>query len=764
MRRFGEAFERISRMEWKELRSRVGQEVSKRFDFLTYRLGRTFDSQNPQRCPEDPHFFFRNSDVSRIAAELRRHMPDHCEAILRVAESICRHEFDLLGYEKLSFSDRVDWHFDPVHGRHFPRLIWYKVPYLRVAEAGDSKIVWELNRHQHLVTLARAYCLTKENRFAQEVLAEWDDWQRENPYPIGINWASSLEVAFRAMSWLWVYHLLGGAGWPTEQFKDRLWRSLYVHGRHIEKYLSTYSSPNTHLMGEAVGLFFLGTLCPEFPAAARWRETGWRVTLQEAGRQVLADGMHFEQSTYYHVYAVDFFLHARILASRNGIRIPQAFDDAIKRMLEWLAAVGQNGIVPRFGDDDGGRVFDGQRNRAEHMLDPLSTGAILFNRAEWKAVAGGLREETVWLLGPNAFGDYEKLLCEPGPMRSLALSSSGTYVMAEDGEIRQQLTLDAGCQGVFDSGHGHADALSVNFSVNQREWLVDPGTFCYLSGSEKRDAFRDTSGHNTLQVDGQSQAVPVNAFAWKLLPKTEITSWISRKEFQFFEALHTGYRRFSDWVEHRRVVFHTAPGLWFFLDLAEGQGTHQLDLRWHLGPGIVLKDRATSGWIFSDGDSSEVALLTADATEQSALEHGWYSPVYGKREQALVLRHSKKAALPQAFATLITPVVASSGELGKFQQIREDQMSSLLFGYSYATEDRIHQWAFAGAHQSWRTGSLESDAHFLYCNSTKDGHVERFILCDGMFLRFGGKALFEAREKVPSYEWRSESRRPTAVR
>jgi len=32
-----------------------------------------------------------------------------------------------------------------------------------------------------------------------------------------------------------------------------------------------------------------------------------RIVLQEAQRQVQADGMHFEQSLYYHVYALDFF-------------------------------------------------------------------------------------------------------------------------------------------------------------------------------------------------------------------------------------------------------------------------------------------------------------------------------------------------------------------------------------------------------------------------------------------------------------------------
>ena len=44
---------------------------------------------------------------------------------------------------------------------------------------------------------------------------------------------------------------------------------LYLHGRHLETYLSTYFSPNTHLTGEALGLYYLGTVFPEFSDAER---------------------------------------------------------------------------------------------------------------------------------------------------------------------------------------------------------------------------------------------------------------------------------------------------------------------------------------------------------------------------------------------------------------------------------------------------------------------------------------------------------------
>src|SRR5258708_37772758 len=98
--------------------------------------------------------------------------------------------------------------------------------------------------------------------------------------------------------------------------------------------------------------------------------------------------MHFEQSTYYHTYALDFFLHARILAHVNGISIPAAFDRTIEKMLEVLSGLASAGPIPRLGDDDGGRVFRPYRNRRGHLADALTTGRRRFNNRDLNNAAG----------------------------------------------------------------------------------------------------------------------------------------------------------------------------------------------------------------------------------------------------------------------------------------------------------------------------------------------------------------------------------------
>ncbi len=474
---------RIARMDQAELSVRARQELAKRQDALLYLLRFNFASRQHRGARQSStctkgSFFFGPDDVPGRLELLQQRLPQQVKNIVEQANKILRHRFDLLGYSDLAYGRLIDWHLDLVHARQAPRKMFYRIRYLDFEEVGDSKITWELNRHQHFVTLAKAYRLTGDLRCVDEILCQWRHWRAENPYPVGINWASSLEAAFRSMAWLWTYHLLEGVP-GLLNFREEWLRVLALHGRHIERYLSTYFSPNTHLLGEGVGLFFLGVLCPELAAAERWKILGWQIVLEEAQRQVRHDGFHFEQSTYYDVYALDLFLHAAMLASTNGIPLPVEFEASLEKMLTALCLLGRCGAPPRFGDDDGGRVFDPRRNRGEHLLDPLAAGAILFNRGDYKAVVGQLTEETIWLVGPEGVRMWDELTTDSLNMNSVALEPSGMYLMPSE-KPTTQLVVDCGPMGTQSGGHGHADALSVTLRSREHDLLVDPGTCEYV--------------------------------------------------------------------------------------------------------------------------------------------------------------------------------------------------------------------------------------------------------------------------------------------
>jgi len=737
--------ERLRQVKREEIVDRSRQALAKRSDAVFAWLGYDF-GRNARSLRQNPpgNFFFAPESVDSILALLRERLPGRAEQIIQEAKQIFQHRFDLLGYTGLNYGGAggwdIDWHCDAVHGKRVPKKAFYRIRYLDYAECGDCKVIWELNRHQHLVTLAKAYRLTHDQRYVDEILRQTRHWQAENPYPLGINWVSSLEVAFRCLSWLWAYHLLQGSpGVPG--LRDEWQQCLALHGRHIERYLSTYFSPNTHLLGEAVGLFFLGVLCPELAAADRWKSLGWEIVLHESERQVRGDGFHFEQSSYYHVYALDFFLHAAVLAAVNNIPAPKSFADRLEKMLTALCLLGRNGPPPQFGDDDGGRLFDPRRNRSGHLLDPLATGAVLFHRADFKAVAGGLQEETLWLLGAEGARQWDQLEKTAVGHESAALPDAGYYLLTTK---NTQFFVDAGPMGVQSGGHGHADALSICLQSRGHSLLIDSGTAEYVGPGGDRDLFRGTGMHNTLRVDGVSQAEGATAFSWRRLTQSTVEQWVQAQTFDLLVVSHDGYQRLEQPVKHRRWAVSLKNGVYLVRDVVEGSGKHRLDIAWHLGPDLqqVGED------IFCVKDAAHgLGLLPAqgqDWAKDIRLES--WSPAYGLKAPMTVLTFGADAVLPAEFALLlITPEDAHRGS-ESFSRI-ERAPDSDVSRYRYVAGASEYSFVFNERGNAWRSGSLSSDAKYVCHKRGAGAFEEQLIFCDGSYATVdrGAELLFSRR-------------------
>ena len=727
---------RLRSMSKDELVDRVSQQVNARLDAYRARRGHDFTQVVLNEVPgnQKGKFFFSAAEAPAIAEFLKARYPSMAANIVAGAEKILQHRFDLLGFEGLDYGTQIDWHLDLIHQKRGPNKPAFRVKYLDFAEVGDSKINWELNRHQHLVTLAKAYRLTGDARFARKIVAQWKSWHASNPYPMGMNWASSLEVAFRSLSWMWVYFLMQDSAEMTAELRTEWVQALALSGRHIATYLSTYFSPNTHLLGEAVALFFLGTLFPELPKARRWKERGWAIVLDAAKKQVRQDGFYFEQSTYYHVYALDFFLHARVLASLNGVQIPPEFDSTLVKMLDALCLLGRAGAVPSAGDDDGGRLFDPRRNRAQHLLDPLSTGAILYQRGDFKFLAGNPREETVWLLGPAGVAKFEEVRSYEPSEASTALRESGLYLMA-DAVTGQQLMIDAGPQGPGSAGHGHADALSIHLASAGETFLMDPGTLEYVGETlTDRNFFRGTAAHNTLRVDECDQAESAPPFAWRELPNVAVDLWTIGQRFSLFVGNHDGYRRLASPVRHERWVFHHKGQFWVVRDVAKGEGKHQLELSWHLGPS--LSPTSAKDYVFGVGQET-LGLITPEGHgwSQSA-QRGIWSPVYGRQERTMVVTFGKAANLPAEFVTMLLP---NAGErIGRLERIESEARVRV---YRCTRDGEEHWFFFSEPGCAWRAGDWASDAYFLYWSYNRRDEQRTLILCGGSRVDLRGRRV-----------------------
>ncbi len=625
-----------------------------------------------QRFNEDaPGRFFAGAASDATERFLDGSLPLARPRLLATAESIGRKRFDLLGYRGLFFGDPIDWHLDPVSGRRSRFAHWSRIDLLNSELMGDPKVIWELNRHQWLVTLGQAYRLSRDERYAEMFASSVREWIAANPVGWGINWASSLEVALRLISWCWALHLFRGSRALTPVLFAEMRAGIGSHATHIERYLSHYTSPNTHLTGEALGLFYAGTQFPGFAQAGRWKSTGERILVEQVARQVLHDGVYFEQSTCYQRYTIEIYLHFLILASRCGRRIPEAVPARIRKALDFLLAIATPaGTMPSMGDGDGGWLLALRRRHPSDVRGIFSTAAALFGRPEYARAAGGLAPETQWLLGRAGEAAFRAIAPAPPKPSSHGLFGAGGYVVMRSGwEPRDhQFIFDVGPLGPpAAAGHAHADLLSVQCAAFGEPCVVDPGTFRYAADPSWRDMFRGTAAHSTVTVDGVGQAIPAGPFAWHAAPRARLRRFASDDALSYADAEHGAYRRLPDPVVHRRRLLFLKPRFLVIVDDLEGMATHRIETRFQFAP---LRAEQRNGWVRATGPRghgllirsfANVPLTTQIAEGREVPAQGWVSPDYGQRRPAPVMIVTAESSLPLRIITLLVPTASEPG-------------------------------------------------------------------------------------------------------
>ena len=589
----------------------------------------------------------------RVRTVLDHHPGARAEAI-RLGDQVAAGTFDLLGYKGLTFGnagerERIDWHLDPVHRRRAPQAYWSRVPYLEPS-SGDHKVVWELNRHQSWLMLGRAYWLTGDERYRDAFIGHLDSWMLANPPLSGVNWASMLELALRSISWLWAlnfFALDGSAGtedrspWTVDLLLG-LDRQLAL----VEQNLSRYFSPNTHLLGEALGLYVVGRALPELRRAAGWERLGRSVLIEQVGRQIEADGGHAELSTHYHRYTLDFYLLALAVAQQTADPQGRVFAEAAERLARYARTMSDdNGRLPGIGDDDGGSLFPLCGRNPSNVSDSLQLAAQLLGRPALGI--GPAAEEVTWITGLAPAGEPQGATTWP----SAALPSTGYFVSRST--RGDHLTIDAGHHGFLNGGHAHSDALAVTLTVRGRPFLIDPGTACYTIDLAVRDRFRSTRYHNTLTIDGRSQSIPAGPFHWHSAAHATALDWRPDQDADFFEGAHDGYAP----LLHQRSV-HSRPGVWVIVDRVLGTGSHQADVHWHIDPAwhttrtgpqtvCARHDDGLTIWILSLRDECELF----HGSGEEAL--GWCAPVYGPLVPTSAIRTRRVATAPFDFVTVI---------------------------------------------------------------------------------------------------------------
>jgi len=634
---------------------------------------------------ENKPFFFTEKERQFF----KDNFPINKEDIFIDADSICVHNFNLLGSGKKQVDiqpGKINWHKDFKSGVSWNPKILYTETEIIKERHSDIKTPWELSRFQHLPTLGKAYILTGDEKYSREFISEIEDWIDNNLPFYGVNWTCTMDVAIRAVNWIWGYYFFKDSSELSNEFLLKFLHNLYIHGKYIYSNLERSSRPlvfassilkrhpnlniltpnwhepvTNHYLSDIVGLIYLGMMFPEFKESEKWLNFGIKELIKEMGTEVYPDGVDYEGTISYHKLVTELFLSATLLCLRNNISFPAWYMQKLEKMLGFIMHYSKpDGTAPQIGDNDDGRLHIlasyGSWNRLDHRY-LLSVGAVLFNRPDFKQAVGEFPEEAFWLLGHEGLSKFSHLPDEKHSLSSKAFIESGFYFMRKDNLYMAIDCLNMGQNAP--SGHQHNSRLSFELYAGDKSFIIDPGAYIYTADKEKRNLFRNTKYHNTVVVDEkeQNRFSPEEVFILERDSIIKINKWDTNEKQDVLDAEHYGYKRLQQPVVHRRrIIFDKLNGYWVVKDILTGEGAHKLDLYFHFAPMELETNKEFPMIIKTKTKGTNLAVIPLDTREISLeILDGCISYQYGVLIKAPIVKYSLKSELPVSITNILYP-------------------------------------------------------------------------------------------------------------
>jgi uncharacterized heparinase superfamily protein len=287
-------------------------------------------------------------------------------------------------------------------------------------------------------------------------------WINENPAPFGNGW-EPYPTSLRICNW--IKYFLSNAEPDSVVLNSIAQQADYLQ-QDLERHLL-----GNHLFVNAKALIFSG-LYLDGKSAATLLSRGLALYQRELDEQVLIDGGNFELTPMYHVIMLvdllDFVNIFTVFSHKIDMTVVIKTKKAVCKMITWLNVMSH---------DDGEISF---------FNDSCFGVAPTIERVISYANKLGFTGTDLPVLTSESIDLYD-------------LPQSG-YVSVKSKDY--SLIADLAAIGPdYIPGHGHADALSFEFSLAGQRVFVNSGISEYGLGDE-RIRQRSTAAHNTITING----------------------------------------------------------------------------------------------------------------------------------------------------------------------------------------------------------------------------------------------------------------------
>jgi len=579
------------------------------------------------------------------------------EQIIKQANKICNHIFNLLGSRDINLGKDIKWNEDFKTGFIWENKFYKKIKVVDLDNNSDVKVPWELSRFQHIPILGQAYLLTNNLKYPLEFKNQIEDWIKKNPVEMSVNWTCTMDVAIRACNWVVGYYFFINCPKINKEFWIKYNKALYLHGEYIYKNLEKAEQYNgNHYLSDLAGLIWLGLYFKNFKYDKKdvknnpkiWLNFGLTEFEKEMKNQIYPEGTNYEASTAYHCLVTELFLFTSIFCSKNNITFSKEYMNKLEKMIDFIMNITKpNGYISLLGDMDSGRFiilsdYGTIDKRGFKYL--VALGGEYFNCDDFKFYSSNNSNQTPFWCFENINKIKEKL---PINLKSKVYKDSGYYILRND---KIYIIIKCGPNGMNgNGGHTHNDQLSFELNISGRDFIIDPGTYVYTADYKLRNLFRSTSMHNTLQIGNLEQ----NSFEEKELfrinngTKTQLLNFNNN----YFKGRHYGFKDEAGIIVEREVKLEDNKTIINdFIIEDPGNIKYKKFIRFHLDKDVEIEKKLDR--LFLTNKKIRMKLFNLQKIEYK-IEKSWMAKEYGVREETKVINCEIKDSIINSIIEII---------------------------------------------------------------------------------------------------------------
>lgn len=579
---------------------------------------------------------------------------DYDPEIIADADQVCRHQ--IFGYD---LGPRINWAENATQ-----------------KTSNDLEWIVSLWRHNFWHSLARAYWITRAEKYAREFVKQMREFMERWPMEPHLKedtmqtclvkspWRP-IDTAIRVYtSWLPLFYCFR----MSPSLDSEAWvcylNALHDHGEFLSLHYTDHRTCSNWDAMEASALFQLGALFPEFQKAKEWRQLGYRRVAQEVRYQFDQDGVHIERTPVYHLVAANAFLQAYRIAVANNVPVPPYMLPVLERSAEFLMMLMKPDLsLPMVGDADRNSLGERKTDQAAYegmnlTLDPEDTNELRSFFRTMAALTG--RKDFLYFASCRKEG-------RPPSKEQGQFREAGFYVFRSGWKKHDSYFMVSGThvERGINGGHSHADTGHLELQIEGEDVLIDSGRYLYGHGTGKwleySRYFSSTRAHNTVEVDGELIGQGFAISQKSRLQRTFCHSFIATPELALIDISHNGYACLASPVFHRRRILCFKPGVWLVDDVLTGMGSHCCKAYYHFAPGRLEFHGATAQPASFYGKNVVVemrpllpdGLISSMVMGQESPVQGWVSFAYGIKVPAPVLVYTKDGSIPVRFLTAI---------------------------------------------------------------------------------------------------------------